>query len=100
MKKPFFSILESGTLRHITYDATESLLESLLRNKVDIGHSCEGMGSCTTCRVVIRSELSEIELPNEIELERINERGFAKEERLACQIAPVIGLIIEIPRIK
>lgn len=73
---------------------SETLLENLVKNKVEINHSCEGMGSCGTCRVFIEKSLELLSPRNEIEQEFALERGFADNERLSCQIYPVEQLII------
>ena len=66
----------------------ETLQKALLRHKVDIGSSCGGVGTCTTCLVKVASDLSLLPNRNELELERASERNFADNERLSCQIYP------------
>lgn len=73
----------------------QTVLEVALKNKVDIGHTCEGMGSCTTCRVFVLA--GEANPRTDIEQERANERGFADDERLACQLKAVKGLTVRLP---
>lgn len=73
------------------------MLEHVLRANIDLGHSCEGMGTCTTCRIRVSDGSPALTVPNEIEQERITERGFQPSERLACQIEPVEDLHIVIP---
>lgn len=75
--KNFFSSIE-----FITGD---NLLDTLNANKVSISQSCGGNGSCTTCRVFILKGLENCTPRTEIEQERASERGFALNERLACQ---------------
>lgn len=84
----------------IEFEADEqlSVLENLKANKIPINNSCEGMGTCTTCRVFVHSELSLLKEPNEIETEAIAERAFAQNERLSCQLEFEGKLEIEIPR--
>ena len=74
----------------------QSLLESLVKAKVPIGRSCDGEGICTTCRIIlVKGEVTE---PGPLELERIKERGFLANERLACQCKPVSDkLHIQVP---
>ncbi len=74
----------------------ETVQEALLRNKVDIGSSCGGVGTCTTCLVKITSDLKLLPKRNELEIERAEERGLAINERLSCQIYPHTNLKIEI----
>lgn len=63
----------------------ETLLSVLMRNNVPIHSSCGGMGTCTTCRVVIIEDRG-LESRNELEQEAASERGFDTNERLSCQI--------------
>lgn len=74
-----------------------TLLELALRNRVPIGHSCGGMGSCATCRVIVVG--SNVALPErgEVEQEMADMRQFRPEERLACQLPPIPGLVVEVP---
>lgn len=66
----------------------ETVQKALLRHKVDIGSSCGGLGTCTTCLVKVASDLSLLPSRNELEVERALERDFADNERLSCQIYP------------
>lgn len=75
----------------------ESVLEVALENEIDLGHSCGGMGSCTTCRVVIESSVAKLPPRNELEQDIADMRNFAPEERLACQLPPMDGLVVRIP---
>ncbi len=75
----------------------ETLLSLALRLKLPLHHSCGGMGTCGTCRVVVREGLEQLPSPGEVEQEMIQDRGFSKIERLACQLEPIEGLIVEIP---
>ena len=74
---------------------SETVLGVALRNKVEIGHSCEGMGSCTTCRVFV--EQGEVNPRTEVEADRARERGFQLNERLSCQLKPTPGLKVRLP---
>lgn len=75
----------------------ENILDLALKNGIEIDHSCEGMGSCTTCRVFVEGPIDLLNPRNEIEAERAEERGFQNNERLACQTKPIKDLIIKIP---
>lgn len=75
----------------------ESVLEVALRCGIEIGHSCGGMGSCTTCRVFVVEGAEQLGRRTEMELERAEERVFAENERLSCQIPALPGLKIKIP---
>lgn len=67
----------------LSHDKT--LLESLLARKIGISHSCGGNGTCGTCLCEIESK-NELPAREELELEMSEDRGFKKNERLACQI--------------
>lgn len=75
----------------------ESVLDVALAHKIALNHSCGGMGSCTTCRVFVRSRLDILPGRTEVEQERADMMGFAEEERLACQLPPQDGLVVEVP---
>lgn len=62
-----------------------TVLEALVRENIDIDHSCGGMGSCGTCRIFIVSGESNLSDRSDIELEMAQDRGFAVNERLSCQ---------------
>lgn len=78
-------------------DREDSVLEVALKNQIDIGHSCGGMGSCTTCRVVIEKGLERLPERNELEQDIADMRDFAANERLSCQIPPLDGLVVRVP---
>lgn len=78
----------------------DTLLDAALRARLPIHHSCGGMGTCGTCRVIIHQGLEKLSPPNEIEQEIISDRGFSLNERLACQNEPVSDLIAEIPAVE
>ena len=67
-------------------DGYKNLLRLCLKNKIDISHSCDGMASCGTCRVVVTSCAETLSPRNELEEEIANDRNYAPEERLACQL--------------
>jgi len=75
----------------------ETLLELAIRSKLPIQHSCGGMGTCGTCRVIVREGLNKMPPPGVVEMEMISDRGFTEDERLACQNDAQGGLTIEIP---
>lgn len=75
----------------------DSLLELCIKHKIDINHSCEGMGSCGTCRVLIDEGLDGLPPRNEIEQEMADDRGFEPRERLACQLETLSGFSFTIP---
>jgi len=75
----------------------QSVLEVALKSGIEISHSCGGMGSCTTCRVIVMRSPSALPPRNELEQEIADTRGFAEDERLSCQLPPLEGLEVRIP---
>lgn len=63
----------------------ESILQAVLRAKIDLDHSCGGMGTCGTCRIFVNSGLERFAERGELEQEIALDREFCPEERLACQ---------------
>lgn len=75
----------------------ESVLEVALKNGLEISHSCGGMGSCTTCRVIVVEYRGQLPPRNELEQDIADMRGFQEEERLSCQLEPTDGMVLRIP---
>jgi len=84
----------------IKFAAGETILDAAIRGKLPLDHSCGGMGTCGTCRVFIRQGLEKLSPPEDVENEIIQDRGFLKHERLACQNDCVEGLVVEIPNLE
>ncbi len=95
MKKP--QIILHPYEKALLIQDFESVLDCALANGVELHHSCGGMGSCTTCRILVESDLSRLPERNEIEQEMAEMKGFRPEERLACQLKPFDQLIARIP---
>ena len=76
----------------------QSLLEACLKNKVPIDHSCEGMGSCGTCRVIVTKDVDKLPERNMVEQEMADDRSFHPEERLACQLDLTNDLNFKLPK--
>jgi 2Fe-2S ferredoxin len=75
----------------------QTILEALLENKIEIDHTCGGMGTCGTCRIFVQKGLEKFELRNEIESEIAADRGFTENERLSCQNLVKDGLVLRKP---
>lgn len=75
-------------------DAT--VLDVALRAGIPLDHTCGGHGTCGTCLVNVLSGLADLGSREEIEQEMANDRHFSNHERLACQIAPAAGLVVQI----
>lgn len=79
------------------YTGHPTILDVALANEVPLNHSCGGMGSCTTCRIIVKKGLDTLESRNELEREHAHARDFKENERLSCQTLAVDGLVLEIP---
>ncbi len=77
-------------------DASKTILENLLDKNISIDHSCEGMGTCGTCRIQILQSTPELPVANEVEMEMATDRGWNSTQRLACQNHPTAELSIRI----
>lgn len=75
----------------------ESVLEVALKNGLEIPHSCGAMGSCSTCRVVVKTKTAPLPPRTELEQDIANMRGFDESERLSCQLPPMDGLVLLVP---
>ncbi len=89
-RKPSIVFLPEG--RELEFVAGETVLEVAEAHRLGLAHSCGGMGSCGTCRIVVES--APVPLPEKegLELEMAENRGFQGNERLACQLQAVPGL--------
>ncbi|MBX2995504.1 MAG: (2Fe-2S)-binding protein [Bdellovibrionaceae bacterium] len=76
----------------------QTILESALKAKVPLDHTCGGFGTCGTCRVKVVEGLEKLGPRGELEAEIAQDRGFKPEERLACQNEAREGLVLERPQ--
>ncbi len=83
--------------RDIPFSTEDTVLEALLHEGIQMDYSCGGMGSCSTCRVIVDSNLNELPKRTIPEQEIAQDRGFARNERLSCQLHPYVNLKIRIP---
>jgi ferredoxin, 2Fe-2S len=63
----------------------ESVLDVARRAGVPLGNSCGGVGVCARCKVRVLSGAENLSPPTSIELRFGTARGFAEDERMACQ---------------
>ena len=68
----------------------ESILDVARRAGVPLGNSCGGVGVCTRCKVRVLSGAPNLSPATSIERRFGAPRGFAEDERMACQ-AVVLG---------
>jgi 2Fe-2S ferredoxin len=83
--------------RTVSFTGQPSILEVALANNLPLNHSCGGMGSCTTCLIVVKKGLEKLGPRTELEQEHASFREFNDDERLACQTSALEGLVILIP---
>ena len=89
-------VILTNSERIVLPSQNESILACLLRNNIEIDHSCGGNGTCGTCRIFVVENIENINEPNQIESEMITDRKFLENERLACQCRPIGSLKIKI----
>jgi 2Fe-2S ferredoxin len=63
----------------------ETILDAARRIGAPIGNSCGGVGVCARCRVRVVAGSENLSPPTSIELRIGGGRGFAADERMACQ---------------
>ena len=68
----------------------ETLLDVARRAGVPLGNSCGGIGICSRCKVRIVAGAENLTPPTSVETRFAAARGFAEDERMACQ-AVVLG---------
>jgi 2Fe-2S ferredoxin len=72
----------------------ETILDAARRADAPLGNSCGSVGVCARCRVRIVSGAENLSAPTTIEIRVASQRGFASDERLACQA--VVGGDVEV----
>jgi ferredoxin len=63
----------------------ETVLDAARRVGAPVGNSCGGIGVCARCRVRVVAGAENLSPPTSIELRIGGARGFAADERMACQ---------------
>lgn len=63
----------------------ESILDVARRASIPLGNSCGGVGVCTRCKVQVLAGAGNLSPATSIELRFGSARGFAADERMACQ---------------
>ncbi len=72
----------------------ETVLDAARRAGAPIGNSCGSVGVCGRCRVRVLAGAETLSPPTTIEIRVATQRGFASDERLACQA--VVGGDVEV----
>ena len=63
----------------------ETLLDVARRAAVPLGNSCGGIGVCSRCKVRVVAGTENLTPPTSVEARFAAARGFAEDERMACQ---------------
>ena len=63
----------------------ETVLDVARRTGAPLGASCGGVGVCARCKVRVVEGAENLSPPTSIELRIGGQRGFAADERMACQ---------------
>ncbi|HYO76307.1 MAG TPA: 2Fe-2S iron-sulfur cluster-binding protein [Thermoanaerobaculia bacterium] len=63
----------------------ETILDVARRAAVPLGNSCGGVGICARCKVRVVSGAENLTPATAIEVRFGTARGFASDERMACQ---------------
>jgi ferredoxin, 2Fe-2S len=63
----------------------ETLLDVARRAGVPLGNSCGGVGVCARCKVRVVAGAENLSPPTSMEVKFGTSRGFAEDERMACQ---------------
>jgi ferredoxin len=63
----------------------ETLLDVARRAAVPLGNSCGGVGICSRCKVRVLAGAESLTPPTSVEARFAAARGFAEDERMACQ---------------
>jgi len=63
----------------------ETVLDVARRAAVPLGNSCGGIGICARCKVRVVAGAENLTPPTSVEARWAAARGFAEDERMACQ---------------
>ncbi|MEW6267595.1 MAG: ASKHA domain-containing protein [Thermodesulfobacteriota bacterium] len=72
----------------------QSLFLALAEAGISLDQACGGRGSCGQCRLLV---LNQIPPPSSLDLKHLNEDEIRRGFRLACELKPVGGEVIELP---
>lgn len=71
--------------REASAKSDETLLDVARRAGVPLGNSCGAVGVCARCKVRVVEGAENLSPPTAIETRIGGQRGFAQDERMACQ---------------
>ncbi len=70
--------------REVTVTAGTTLLDAVLQAKLPIGRSCDGVGQCGACRLVVMAGRANLSPPGASERTLLDGERAGPGERLAC----------------
>lgn len=97
LKSSAVSVLFQPLGKRVVVKSETNVLDLALNNKIDVDNSCGGSGSCGTCRIRVLSDPAVLSAPTDVEQLMMEDREFSKDERLACQLEPCQGLVVDVP---
>ncbi len=81
---PHDEICPEGAVVHAKAGTT--ILDSALKNGIDIEHACEKACCCTTCHVIVQEGFDTLEEASEMEDDQLDQAwDVSPESRLSCQ---------------
>ena len=85
MSEIMFEIFSKADNKTIYASPDSTILEAMLKAKINHTHVCGGNAQCTTCRVYIMDGLNNCLPRNEKEKRLAEKLGLPRDIRLACQ---------------
>lgn len=86
-----------GQKEIISNDSSRSLLRTIHEAGVDWMTGCGGKGRCTTCKAIILEGGAGLPPLSPAEVRYRNMGALAPNERLTCQVRPVVNLRLRVP---
>lgn len=80
--------------RTIKVNRSDTILASLLKNRVRVDHTCGGNATCGTCK--FRLFDGEVAMRNNSKIKVLMDRGLSKDQYLSCQSFALSDIIIKI----
>jgi 2Fe-2S ferredoxin len=95
---PHDEICPEGAVVHAKAGTT--ILDTALKNGIDIEHACEKSCACTTCHVYVREGFDSLDEATDLEEDYLDKAwGVDPDSRLSCQaLVADEDLVIEIPK--
>jgi ferredoxin len=92
-----------NTTKHVQARIGESLLQTAHRNDIDLEGACEGVCACSTCHLILPTDMyNALPEPSEDEEDMLDMAfGLTATSRLGCQIQvteSMEGVVLEMPK--